>query len=75
LYESQYTILDDYETNSDINITLESRLDTDIGVISQPVSNQRFYEMLDGVLFNLPRDLYIEKLLQLTKSNDDDMCV
>ncbi|KAL4228351.1 hypothetical protein ACF0H5_011398 [Mactra antiquata] len=41
---SQYSVLDDYENNIDLNMTIESRFDTDIGD-SQPVSNQQFYQI------------------------------
>lgn len=71
---SQYSMADDLDSNADLSVTAESRFDTDFRD-SQPVLNQQFYHMLDDVLFNLPKDLYIEKLLQLTKNNDDNICV
>ena len=40
---------------------------------SQPVSNQLFYDASAMGLNNLPRELYIEKLLVMTKSNEDEM--
>ena len=59
---------------TELNLTVDPQIGTDI-CDSQPVANQQFYQVLDDVLYNLPKSLYIEKLLQLTRNNDDDICV
>lgn len=40
---------------------------------SQPKCNQEYYTILDEILCNLPKVLYINKLVQLCHDNDDDV--
>lgn len=49
--------------------------DTEENYDSQPVSNQQYVYTLDDVLFNLPKDLYTEKLIQLTHCNEDEIAL
>ena len=40
---------------------------------SQPISNQEFFTMLDEFLYNLPKYLYVEKLVSLTQKDDENI--
>ena len=72
----EYTIADYNDGMYDGDSSQIGEFSTDYGMPdfdSQPVSNQLFYDATAMGLDNLPRELYIEKLLIMTKSNEDEI--
>jgi len=53
---------------------IEPRNESESGS-SQPICNQQYFTLLDDILTNLPKAIYITKLVQLCKRNDDDICL
>lgn len=74
-HENQYAPDKSYVQLSPISLTQSSHMsDTsqsqDIPVSQDYVPNQEYYQTLDAELLGLPKELYVNKLINLTHSND-----